>query len=225
MKNMRLMSAALLAATGIASCNAAEFFDTSAPDRTFALGARIGMNMANNSIGGNNFIWNHDSWGTGFDMGVVADINIRDFLTIQPGFFYQSRSNSYTYIRGFSTQQEVNVGHTLNYAFNIPILVSVRFNVTDNVRWSLDLGPYFTLGLGKSDNGIHVIPEPSTKFSDGYYSIRHRGQWGFKMGTGLNIRDHYYVGIHYMAGVSNIYKSENMSGHAKAWMFTLGYDF
>lgn len=227
MKISTIISSAIVAATLAVPCStkAAPFFDTSAPDETFGLGARIGFNMSNVSAGGNRIASNNNSWGTGFDAGVVANINIRDFLTIQPGFFYQSRSSKYTLMRGYGADQDVEVGKNLHYAFNIPVMAVFHFNISDDVRWNAECGPYISLGLGKSDKGIHLLPLPEETYNRGYFDKHKRTLWGMKFGTGITIKDHYYVGIHYMAGIGNVWKEEGINGHAKAWTFTVGYDF
>ena len=222
MKKLFLAIACLVAA---ASLQAADFFSTAAPSKYFGVGVRIGFNTSNSTMGKGPDLWNHSSWGTGFNAGVVADICIRDFIAIQPGFFYQSRSNSYTYIWSHSAMpDEVVVGHTLNYTFQVPVVASVRFNVTDNVRWRVDFGPTFSFGLGKSDKGKSFLPAESN-FDDGYYDNRHKFEVGLKMGTGLNIFKHYYVGVHYVAGLRDVYKVKGFGGRNKTWSFVLGYDF
>lgn len=207
------------------AASASDFFSTAAPDKFFGIGVRLGFNTSNSTIGKGPDLWNHSSWGTGFDAGVVADIAFRDFLTIQPGFFYESRSSSYTYIWSRpGSQQEVVVGHALNYTFQVPVIASVRFNVTDNVRWSLDIGPTFSFGIGKSDKGKYFLPTEFT-YDEGYYKNRHKFEVGLKMGTGLTIRKHYYLGVHYVAGMRDVYKVDGLGGRNKTWTFTLGYDF
>ena len=62
-------------------------------------------------------------------------------------------------------------------------------------------------------------------FDDGYYDNRHKFEVGLKMGTGLNIFKHYYVGVHYVAGLRDVYKVKGFGGRNKTWSFVLGYDF
>ena len=57
------------------------------------------------------------------------------------------------------------------------------------------------------------------------YVAEHRGfDVGLKMGTGLKLFDHYYVGVHYLAGLTHAWKLPS-GGKNKSWMFTVGYDF
>ena len=58
------------------------------------------------------------------------------------------------------------------------------------------------------------------------------GDFGIKMGTGLQVLGHYYVGAHYLAGCIDAWKDRSIGnvtktygGVTKAWVFTLGYDF
>lgn len=227
-KNMKrvftfiILSIACLAASNTVK---AQFLDTSKPDDFFRLGLRAGMNMSNVSAGGTQFDINHDSWGSGFEGGIVADIAFRDWFAIQPGFFYQSRSNSYTHVLGLGASQEINIGHTLYYTFYIPVMFSARFNVTDRIRWSVEAGPYLSLGLGHNDTGITVTPLTEERYDHGYFDNHKRNQWGLKTGTGIEFNDHYYIGLHYMAGFGNAWKLDGFNGHNKAWTFTLGYNF
>lgn len=143
----------------------------------------------------------------------MADINIRDYIALQPGFFFQSRSGNHTYVNSLPStdvtsrparvssvkSEMVQYGHDRSYAFNIPILCSVRFNISDDVRWSLDLGPYLAFTL-KNDVDRTGYFTPGDNFSQ-MKEVKPRSfDVGAKMGTGLNIKDHYYVGIHYWAG-------------------------
>lgn len=217
-KSLTLLSSILL---GSLTANAADFLDTSAPENVFNIGARVGFNLSNNSIDNTPYFkMNLSKWGTGFDAGVVCDINIRNFISIQPGFFYQSRSNDYAYIYTALGGDIDNYGHTRHYTFNVPILASLHLNPTDNIRWSIDFGPYFEFGLDGSDKDL----SKDTKYKEDYYASRKSFDIGLKMGTGLEFFDHYYFGIHYLAGCCNIWK-EDFDGRNKAWTFTLGYNF
>lgn len=224
----RLMMLALMALS--LNANAADFFSTEPADNFFNLGVRVGVNTSSASVSSKQLVSGHSSWGTGFDAGVVADININNWLTLQPGFFYQSRSGDYYTLRILDNSPVVTDGHTLYYMFNVPLMVSARFNISDDLRWSVDAGPYLSFGLGHNDVQKVVIANEILKYKPGYFDTRNKFQWGFKFGTGLQFRRHYYVGVHYMAGCRNVYNASahdalGYSGRHKSWIFTLGYDF
>lgn len=216
-----LTCVALLAITGFQSAVAVEFFDTSNPKNLFSLGVRVGLNTSNQTHNNNGMVYNKDSWGTGFDVGVVANINFKNYLTIQPGFFFESRSNNYSYMPLGIPFSNATVGHTRYTNFTIPIVASFNFNLSDNIRWSADFGPYLQFGLGGSDKGLERSDLP---YDIGYYDNRNKFDIGLKMGTGLKFLDHYYIGVHYLAGFCDVWKN-GYGGSRKSWTFTIGYDF
>ena len=86
MKHIKQIISSVMAVSAVLPVSAQKFLDTSAPDRLLTMGARIGVNSSNATVKDDVYdLWNKNSWGTGFDLGVVADINIRNFIAIQPG--------------------------------------------------------------------------------------------------------------------------------------------
>lgn len=233
----------ILAIVALASSSAlaSDFFSTARPDQDFNLGVRLGVNTSNRTVGDENMSkYNVQGWGTGFDIGVVADLNIRDYIAIQPGVFFESRSNTYTFINPLKIG-ELNLGSsqagTFNsYALTIPVLGSVRFNITDDIRWNVDFGPYVSFIFGsklknKAQYGVSGeagLPAEGAEFRQKAAPV----DFGFKFGTGLQILKHYSVGVHYMAGAVKAWKNTktdfgtySYGGRTKAWVFTIGYDF
>ena len=155
MKHIKQIISSVMAVSAVLPVSAQKFLDTSAPDRLLTMGARIGVNSSNATVKDDVYdLWNKNSWGTGFDLGVVADINIRNFVAIQPGIFFQSRSGDFTYASRFWVPGEnengevvneahdiVQYGHNRNYNIYVPIVASLRFNVGNKVKWSVDFGP------------------------------------------------------------------------------------
>lgn len=233
-----LLSALLIAVSGSAS--ASDFFSTEKSDRVFSLGIRAGVNTSNRTVASKSMEgYNVQSWGTGTDLGIVADLNIREYISIQPGIFFESRSGNYTFVTPFSDAEDVNyvtqAGHLRSYALTIPVLASFHFNITDDIRWDVDFGPYLSVVLGSdlSDKALtstYGSPTPVTPV----FSQKPAGtDFGLKMGTGLRILGHYYVGVHYQAGMTGAWKDLRIDDHntfsyggrTKAWVFSIGYDF
>lgn len=232
MKTIRLFFG-ILALTAVNLTHAQEFFSTSPAETTFGFGARLGINSSNLTFLKPAFpAWNVNSWGTGFDIGFVADLNLREYLTIQPGIFYESRSGNYAYAQNFfdksgQVSDFTQLGHYRSYNINIPIMASVRFNLTENLRWIVEAGPYAQMRIHDTASGkIQVIyPQASssapvivetakTNFFD----------FGLKIGTGFSLYKRYSIFVHYMGGMKNVWKSPLAGGHNKAWVFTAGYD-
>lgn len=225
--------AAAVALAAIMPATAKDFFSTEKAPKMFDFGARIGVNTSNITVANApSSVWNQNSWGTGFDLGVVANINFVDFISVQPGFFFESRSGSYSYINDiYLNDSESNTpvmtsypqaGKGRQYFFTIPIVGSVHFNVLDWLRWNVDLGPYFQFKLSSSfDKKFHYF----TNYNAFYTNVKtSKADVGIKIGTSVDIYKHYYVGVHYMAGFCHAWNYSEMGGHNKAWVFTIGYN-
>lgn len=226
---------AALAISLAGTASAAEFFDTSAAPSLIDLGVRLGVNTTTRNLNKDVFnVWNLNSWGTGVNVGAVVNINFRNFLSIQPGLFYQSRSGKYSYvnINGYDehgvAQYMVQYGKDRSYNFTIPIMACFHFNLSDDIRWDVEAGPYFQLRLKNSVNGkfeypLYDNPDANPEL---YVPIEARkNDFGMKFGTGLRILDHYLVAVHYEAGWLSPWKDSRLGGRSKGWIFSLGYDF
>ena len=226
----RLTAIVLMSVLLIPALRSEELIDKSDPARFFTLGARLGFNTSNRTFPNTpTTIYNTDNWGTGFDIGLVANLNIKEYLSIQPGFFFESRSGNHAYLYWYydffsEYQQYWEMGHSRNFNFTIPVMAVMKFNVMSKIKTSLELGPYFQFSLKDTGEDILVpyqLPQ-STEFST-YYAERSKFDIGIKMGAGVQIRGHYYLGVHYLAGMCNTWKNPK-GGHNKGWMFTIGYD-
>ena len=228
--NIKTLGTCLLTICAIAPASAQDWIDTSEPDHLLSFGARMGFNTSNATRGGGNSRANLDAWGTGFDAGVVVSLNFNNVVSVQPGFFFQSRSHNYSYVmpqtgdNGEAITPNIHeYGHTLNRSFQVPVLGIFTMHPTEGLKWNIEFGPYFNFGLSGSDKGTMEVGLVSREYSDGYYDHRNKFDFGFKMGSSLTVLDHYYLGIHYECGACSVWK--NGDGRNKAWTFSIGYDF
>lgn len=231
MKKILLSALMVMAAISI---QAQDFFSTDKADEPFTFGARVGFNTSNRTVNSSMVsVWNINAWGTGFDIGAVANINIRNYLTIQPGFFFESRSGSFVYqnkVKDIEDHKEVyntQRGKGRDYLFTIPVMGIIHFNILEDLRWNVEFGPYVQLKLKSTFDRKFSYPE---LLPDGaiYYneSVKtSKCDFGFKMGTSLDICNNYYVGVHYLAGMLRAWNPAILGGHNKEWMFTVGYNF
>lgn len=223
---MKAFFISILCFASALTCTAADFFSTEKPDQFMNLGVRVGLNTSNITASGKVFNgYNVNSWGLGFNAGIIADINIRDYIAVQPGFFYESRSGNFAYQQvGTEGTADYQLGHLRSYHFTVPILASMRFNISDDVRWIVDFGPYVSFKLKSNYDPISF----SSYEPDGLVTAKSadmaKADFGFKMGTGIKIRGHWYFGIHYSAGALHAWKQSYMKGHNKSWDFTIGFD-
>lgn len=213
-----------------------DFFDTGAASQLFTVGARVGVSTSNVSLNKNVFdVWNKNSWGTGFTAGAVADINFKNYLSIQPGVFFESRSGDYAYLCNFIPSGGGNaqntftqVGHLRSYNLTIPVLAAVHFNVSEKVRWNVELGPYFQIFLKHKNDNNCIFPRAFDASGSSLFEPMNQSKadFGFKMGTSLDIYTHYTIGVHYLAGCLNAWKpGQYLGGCNKEWTFTIGYNF
>lgn len=237
-----LLSIVAMMAISAPVANAIEFLDQGLPDKLFVFGVRGGVNVSN--LSDNKYSvetemrWSNHNWKAGFTAGAVCDINIRNFLTLQPGFFFQTRSNEYDHMSAAidGTSVEYQKGSRCSYYFQIPILASYRVMLTEEIQGQIDFGPYFMYGLGGEDDFDYFgmdfdVPENERikQFSGDVDYFGDKGaikgyDWGFKFGTGVVFLEKYYLGIHYEAGCRDVWK-DRYKGFNKAWNFTVGYNF
>lgn len=225
----------LLAAIGLSGFSsgikAQEFFDTSDPDKFFTMGARMGFNTSNRTFGSGNYTnFMMSTWGTGFNAGIVANLNFKEYLSIQPGIFYESRSSNLLNIvdyhdNVYNSKTYYEKDHWRGYYFTIPVMGIVKFNLAENVKWSVEFGPYLQMCIKETgQNNVELLYLNGTGHYDNY-TAKHRGyDFGLKTGMGLTLWQHYYVGFHYMAGLCNVW-TQPPGGRNKSWVFTAGYDF
>jgi len=242
----RLIKTAILALSIVltpATVAAADFVDTGTPDENVGIGLRFGLTSSN--LHGNLDDYSNKAnynWRTGFTFGAVVDLNVRNFFTVQPGLFFENRSYDYTVIRHDKDLQALynDLGHTRSYSFTIPILASFRFNLSESLQWTLDVGPYFAFGLGGKDNmeQIHAQVSPVSGNGDRYMDVtvkrdyygdgmwQHKSfDWGAKLGTSLRLNRQLVFAIYYMKGFKDISAYEPWTMRTKSWSFSVGYDF
>lgn len=236
---MRRFQVAILIATILAiftsGTSKAVFFDTSKPEDLMNVGVRLGINTSNRNVNKDVFdIWNNNSWGTGVDLGVVAELNFAKWISVQPGIFFESRSGKYSYINlnGYAEDGDqvilTQFGKDRSYSFIVPVLASAHFNLFEKVRWNVEFGPYFQFVLKNTVNGEFYTPVYNSYASlpTDYVGVTStKFDFGLKMGTSLRLFGHYLVGIHYEAGCLKPWKNANLGGRRKAWVFSVGYDF
>lgn len=237
MKMNRVITTLFLAMTLVCvpAVKAESFFDTSRPRKFINFGARIGFNTSNRTFADGAFVNDiKTSWGTGFNVGLIADLNIREFLSLQPGFFFESRSGDLSNFVEYYEKDEMTgedilaphfgVYHERSYYFTIPVVAVLKFNITKFLKWNLEFGPYlqFMLKETGSQNDIWLYEFLPYEYS--YKAFHRTSDFGFKMGTSFQVFKHYYIGAHYLAGTKDTWRIPK-GGRNKSWMFTIGYDF
>lgn len=209
-----------------------DFFSRAEAPNLFDIGFRLGVNTSNRTFPGGTFNrWNVCGWGTGFDAGCVVDINFRDYFSLQPGLFFESRHSTYAFAHSyFDNDREADdysqMGRLRSYNITIPIMASVKFNLSPYLRLITEAGPYaqyfFHDNAGGKIQVIYPQASPSDPF-DGAIAMPRKYDVGLKIGAGLTFRHRYSFHIHYLAGLKDAWKSPRKGGTNKEWLFTIGY--
>lgn len=232
MKSLRIVLCVLAFAIKT-SVFAQDFFSKEAPSTLFNIGLRAGVNLSNRTFPKSAFNqWNVNSWGMGIDAGCVVDLNIRDYISIQPGIFFESRSGNYSYADTYrdgetGTKDFTQLGHNRYFNLSIPVLVSFKFNLAEKLRLSAEAGPYIQYFFHDSSSDKIQVIEPQTdpdKPLVVHTAQSNKFDAGLKIGTGLTFHHRYSIFVHYMAGGKKVWKAPVAGGHNKAWLFTVGYE-
>lgn len=164
-----------------------------------AIGARAGVNFANESISGGGFTASPDS-RTSFLLGAYAKIMFSDKMGIQPELFYSS----------LGAKSGSDVLKT-NY-LSLPIFF--RYNVTENVHFLA--GPSFSMLLSAKDESGGSSADVKDQFNT--------MDIGVVPGIGVDFGP-FNAGIRYSIGVSNIAKDASSGYTVKntAFQIVAGY--
>ncbi len=231
MKAFRIIFCAIIVAFANHAV-AQEFFSKEAPANLFDIGVRLGVNTSNRTFNKKAFdLWNVNSWGTGVDLGAVVDLNIRDYISLQPGIFFESRSGDYAYSKKYydldgNPTDFTQLGHDRFYNINVPILVSMKFNLAETVRLIAEAGPYLQYIFKDSARDKITVLKPQISPDDDielYKEVPAKFDIGLKIGAGIAYKRHYSFHIHYLAGCKKAWKTPWKGGYNKAWVFSIGY--
>lgn len=231
------------------NAQADDFMDTGVPSKPISIGVRFGLNSSGHKMAldgySDNVSVNH---GTGWTAGAVVDLNVREFFSVQPGFFYENRSYDYTVIRhsdnGNVKKLNNEIGHTRYNMFTIPVLAVFRFNITSHLQWDVAAGPYFGFSLGNGSDDVESIAmsyqgnNGQDNSTDSYSYVKtsrdfyggeqwqHKSfDWGLKIGTGIRLNKRYSLSFYYMNGFKDISADRDWTMKNHSWSFVLGYDF
>lgn len=202
-----------------ASSSSSSFFSTEKVDGGVKFGIRAGVNFANATFKEDDFSYSPDS-RTAFHVGVIADIPLMQSLYVQTGLFFQEKGwkieesgDEYAYKETYKPMY-----------LQIPILASYRYNFSDALQLQVNAGPYFAYGIGGK-----VKWEEDEESGEGDFfgddSDFKRFDCGLQIGAGLTFAKHYYLGVAYEFGFSNIVDDSDMKVKNKNLMISVGYNF
>ena len=181
-----------------------------------------------------------------FGLGVGARFNIRAFLGLGTELnFSRNGYNLDMAVVGDGDRSVSNVFQRNHfYKLDIPVFMSVIFNLSQSVKWNVDAGMYYAYGIsGKQKNTIYntrvneleqlmmsVTPYEADFYNDknAFINSYRRGDIGIHLATGLTFSSHLRIGVRSQFGFSNISNSIGIvkpSAHNLSFMAVVGWQF
>lgn len=251
-----IISTCMALALGATAASAQLTLNTMHPERPVSFGLRVGGNVSNTSTNQASLMpaieMFSPDWRGGFTAGFVADLNIREYISVQPGIFYTSASHGSKSVSiGTDAEQPLpfaSITSTTSVAhyIQIPILASLKLEAGPHIKLIAEAGPYFAWGFGghekytvnRYDGNIgNPAFRPHKRDYFGHGNVAHSFDWGFKMGVGASFGK-FLVSAHYLAGCRDVLRPEacvdlnanpmlraGVKGYNKMWQFTAGYNF
>lgn len=187
----------------------------------------------------------HVTPGCGLGAGASVRFVIRDFLALGTQLDFRIYNNRYdmTLVTPSERMSTLCLSNHY-YDANVPVFVSFRFNVADNVRWDADGGAFFALGFGgyqKSDiynvynNSLGQVVtahvnEEHDYFEDDFPVIHNVANFdiGLHLASSLVFNRHYTVGMVLQLGLRDLARETAVfapSLRNRSCLFKLGYIF
>lgn len=137
----------------------------------------------------------------GFHIGAFVDLGLTENFYIQPGLFYSNKGLKGELKEDDSYKLKMNLSY-----LEIPILASYRINLSDNMKWHINAGPYLAYGIGgkiKFEGELLEDEFDDLKAFDEDEGDLKRFDFGLSFGTGVNFKS-VYLGVKYDLGLTNI---------------------
>jgi hypothetical protein len=232
------------------------------------LGVRAGLNLGKMETGGNYSYSYEDPSGNfkqsnkrtsdasqmtgnliGFQVGTVLDIKITDFFYVQPGIMLSSKGGETESTRessstgmGNTSSSEDNMKYN-PYYIDVPIMLSLKGTLADNLSLRAQVGPYFGFGLfggaeysykdsrypeENEKTKVKNVFSPTEEEKENFeFNGFNRFNFGIGFGGGIEFND-FYLGVSYNMGLTNLHnnpKEYEQELYEHTVSFTLGYNF
>lgn len=153
---------------------------------------------------------------TGYNVGVIANLPLKEKLSIQPGIFYSVKGTKYdNYYLG-------KVTNTLNYV-EVPVNVVFKLG-QDNLKILPFLGPYIAYGIGGTYKSEDYNEEYDIKWGSSEEDSYKPLDYGLNLGVGVQMSKLLISG-QYGFGLANISDVPNYSEKLGVISISLGYMF
>lgn len=206
-----------------ASSSSSSFFSTEKAETGVQFGIRAGVNFANQTQKVSEESVSFSS-RTAFHVGFIADLPIVESFYIQTGLYLQSKGSKNEYFDEGTIKESITPMY-----LEIPLLASYRYNFSKAAQLQVNFGPYFAYGIsGKYKEEIvgNEVGEVDFFGDDGDNFGAKRFDCGLQVGAGMTFAKHYYVGLAYEFGLTNIaHETADGTLKNKNFMISVGYTF
>lgn len=226
------------------------FMDTSRPSKPLDVGVHVGLgvstqiqNYASAIPGCADF---HLSSGLQSAFGATVEIPLRRYIAIGTGADFVINNNSWAMTVINSEPNTVSTLYCRNTyrSFEIPIFLSLRFNLGSRITWTNEGGMYLSFGTGgrtritsytAAVNQLGQQQVTRTQYDNPYYNADtpilngfERNDIGIHLSTGLQYRRHWTLKAVLRYGFKDMarnYGVLDVKVHNLAFSFRLGYTF
>lgn len=191
---------------------------------------RWGVTAGFNGLNGNTLNLSDHRGRYGFDVAARMELSFRTtpsrmYLDAELGLLnlnWHERDLYYT--SDFETGEMVEYRYTSKksaYYLHLPIHIGYRWAFCKACAFYVDAGPYVSLGLfGKMKELDHMTQE---KYNYNTFNHIRRFDWGLGARLGIEVTDHYRLGIGYDYGLQKISKYGNDKNNN--FTISVGYMF
>ena len=226
------------------------FMDTSRPTKTVELDVHVGEGMSTIMQNYGDAIPDVGDFtltpGSLTALGFGAELPIRNYLAVGTGLDFAINNYYYSMTILHPEAGTLNTLYTRNHFYNIdiPLYMSLRFNLGNRVRWHNEIGAYISIGAGgksktkaytSSTNQIGQSQVTETSYERDYFNADdpiinavRSTDWGLHLATGIVVNRHIMLKCVMHAGVHNLAKNFgvlNVKNRTLNVVFKAGYVF
>ena len=173
----------------------------------------------------------HDRGRYGFDVAARMEYLFRAtpsraYMDVELGLLNMNWKHRYTYhISDFMTGEQVDYDQTFKrnaYYLHLPVHFGYRWAVAPRCAIYADAGPYFSYGLfGKARTTNNIA---KTTHKESVYEDIKRFDFGVGARLGVEVADHYRIGIGYDYGLRKMDK-QSLDRKNRNFTISIGYMF
>jgi len=199
---------------------------------------KAGLNLANVSISDNGSV-DDTKMLTGFQAGLMGDLPLTSFLSVQPGLFFTGKGTKSQ--AGDETDASYYKAKTNPYYIELPVNLVFKLPV-ENAKFFVGAGPYAAMGVAgknKAEGRIFGVAfssekniewsndDPTTSGEEGAgFGIMRRFDYGLNGTIGIE-GDHALFSVNYGFGLAKLQSgSDNYTDDAnkhRVLSFTIGF--